>query len=72
MSSYQATYTDQLIQEIEAIPDEYLPNLLRLIRLFRESVTLKSAEDSFRQGWSEAMAGETMPVEELWVDLNGE
>jgi hypothetical protein len=28
--------------------------------------TLKSAEDSFRQGWQEAQGGETRPVSELW------
>jgi hypothetical protein len=71
MSNYQTTYTDQLIQEIKLIPNEYLPNLLRLIRLFRESVTLKPAEDSFRQGWAEAMTGDTMPIEELWVGIDG-
>ena len=72
MNNYQTTYTKQLIQEIDLIPSEYLPNLLSLIRLFRESITLKPAESSFRQGWAEAMAGETMPIEELWVDLDGE
>jgi hypothetical protein len=69
MNSYQTTYTDQLIQEIEQVPDEYLPNLLNLIRLFRETITLKPAETSFRQGWMETMAGETMPIEELWIDI---
>lgn len=71
MSNYQTTYTDELLQEIELVPSEYLPNLLNLIRLFRESVTLKPAEDSFRQGWAEAMSGDTMPIEELWTDLDG-
>jgi len=71
MSNYQTTYTDELLQEIKLVPNEYLPNLLNLIRLFRESVTLKPAEDSFRQGWAEAMNGDTMPIEELWVGLDG-
>jgi hypothetical protein len=65
MSNYQTTYTEQLIQEIKLIPHEYLPNLLSLIRLFRESLTLKPAESSFRQGWLEAMTEETLPIEEL-------
>ena len=34
--------------------------------LFREDVTLKPAEASFRQGWKEALAGETRLVSELW------
>jgi hypothetical protein len=33
------------MQEIEQMPPEYLPNLLQIVRLFRESVTLKSAEE---------------------------
>ncbi len=66
MNSYQANYTNQLIQEIKATPDEYLPTLLNIMRGFREGVTLKPAEDSFRQGWTEAMKGETMPIDDLW------
>jgi hypothetical protein len=30
-----------LILEIQQTPAEYLPNLLQIVRLFRESVTLK-------------------------------
>lgn len=60
------------MQEIKATPDEYLPTLLNLIRLFRESITLKPADDSFRQGWQEAMTGETMPIDELWAGIDAE
>jgi len=38
---------------------------LEIVRLFRDSVTLKPAEASFRQGRKEALAGETKPVSEL-------
>ena len=31
----------KLILEIQQTPEEYLPNLLQIVRLFRESVTLK-------------------------------
>jgi hypothetical protein len=31
----------KLILEIQQTPEEYLPNLLEIVRLFRESVTLK-------------------------------
>lgn len=72
MSDYQATYTNLLVEEIEATPVEYLPALLNMIRLFRESITLKSADESFRQGWEEAIAGETMPVDELWAGIDAE
>ena len=31
----------KLILEIKQTPEEYLPNLLQIVRLFRESVTMK-------------------------------
>ncbi len=63
---------EQAIQEIQQTPQEYLPSLLQIIRLFRESVTLKSAEESFRQGWQEAMTGNTIPVSQLWDGIDAE
>ncbi|MEO1792118.1 MAG: hypothetical protein AAFR25_07835 [Cyanobacteria bacterium J06629_19] len=62
----------QTIQEVQQMPQEYLPSLLQIIRIFRESVTLKSAEESFRQGWEEAMTGNTIPVSELWDGIDAE
>jgi hypothetical protein len=46
--------------------------LLQIIRLFRESVTLKSAEESFRQGWQEAITENTLPVSQLWDGIDAE
>ena len=69
MSSYQAIYTEQLVKEIGHTPDEYLPMLLQMVRLFRQSITLKPAADSFRQGWQEVIKGETLPIETLWVGI---
>lgn len=60
------------MEEIEQTPEEYLPNLLEIIRAFRESVTLKSAEESFRQGWYEAMTENTFPVSQLWDGIDAE
>jgi len=70
MSSQGLAYEEQLVREIHETPREYWPNLLQLIRLFRESVILKPAEASFRQGWQEAMAGQTLPVSELWEGIS--
>ena len=67
-----STYVEQLVREIRETPEEYLPILLEIVRLFRKSVTLKPAEASFRQGWKEALAGETMPVSELWEGIDAE
>jgi len=72
MATKLITYEEQLAYEIEKLPGEYLPNLLQIVRLFRDSVTLKPAEDSFRQGWKESMAGETLPVSELWNDIDAD
>jgi len=65
-SNISPTQGEQLIQEFEAVPEEYRPALLSMIRIFRQSITLKPADLSFQQGWGEAMQGETYPLETLW------
>lgn len=72
MSTKVSVYEEQLIREIKDTPEEYLPNLLQIVRLFRESVVLKPAEVSFRQGWKEVLAGETHLVSELWEGIDAE
>ena len=72
MGNYVSTYEEQLVREIHETPTEYWPNLLQLIRLFRESVMLRPAVVSFRQGWQEAMTGQTRPVSELWEGIDAE
>lgn len=42
----------ELLQEIQQTPEEYLPNLRQMIRLFRESVTMKSAQSD---SWQKVM-----------------
>jgi hypothetical protein len=54
MNTYPSAYAKKISKEIRATPDEYLPALLAMVRLFRESVTLKPADESFLQGWKEA------------------
>lgn len=63
-----ATYRERVISEIDALPEEYLPFVLQLVQTFRESVTLKPALASFKQGWHEARSGDIAPLKELWVD----
>ncbi len=72
MNNYHTTYTNQLIHEIKATPGEYLPTLLNIVRIFRESIMLEPAESSFRQGWEEAMTGKTMPIDELWTGVDND
>ena len=71
-TSFPSAYVEQIGQEIRQTPDEYLPMLLQIVCVFRESVTLKPATESFRTGWHEAIRGETLPVEELWRGIEAE
>jgi len=72
MTAATIAYRNQVLAELEALPDEYIPFVLHLVRAFRESITLKPAEASFRQGWSEARQGEASPVSTLWDDIDAE
>ena len=63
-------YRTQVLAELEGVPDEYLPFVLQLIRTFWESITLKPAAESFRQGWHEAQCSETSLVASLWNDID--
>lgn len=72
MTSRSSIDEEQIIREINSIPNEYWPNLLEIVRLFRESVTLMPAEISFRRGLQEARSGQTRPSAELWEDIDAE
>ena len=65
-------YRDQVLAELDTVPDEYLPFVLQMIRSFNDNVLLKPAADSFRQGWQESSNGETYPLADLWSDLDDE
>jgi hypothetical protein len=69
---FPTLYLEQIDREVGQTPAEYLPMLLQLIRIFRQSVALKPAAESFRQGWQEALAGETLPVADLWFGVDTE
>lgn len=70
MINMQSNYSDRLASEIQKVPEEYLPALLNIVHSFRESVSLPTAAESFEQGWKEAMAGETHPIETLWDGID--
>jgi len=72
MQAFPTRYREQITEEVGQTPDEYLPMLLQIVRSFRQSVALKPAAESFRQGWQEARAGETLPVSELWHGIDAE
>lgn len=70
MALTESTYRNRVHEEIEKIPGEYLPSVLKMMRAFRESVTLRPAEESFRQGFEEALAGDTLPISRLWEGID--
>ena len=72
MTATTLLYRDQVLAELETVPEEYLPFVLQLMRTFRESVTLKPATASFAQGWQEAQRGELSAVATLWDDIDAE
>ena len=70
MATTKPLHRARLIEELDKIPAEFLPSLLKLLEAFREGVTLPSAEESVRQGWKEAVSNQTLPVSGLWDDLD--
>ena len=70
MNTYPSTYAKKISKEIRETPKVYLPALWAMVRLFRESVTLKPAEESFLQGWKEALHNEVPPIAQLWEGLD--
>lgn len=72
MAEQVASYEDQLLREMRSTPREYWPSVVRLVRVFRESVSLKPAEESLRVGLAEAASGQTRPVSELWEGIGAD
>jgi len=70
MNIKESKFINEIYQEIENTPTEYLPSLLEIVKTFKNSIPLKSAEESFRNGMQEARSGETMPISELWKDID--
>ncbi len=58
-------------EEILAESAKFAGHRVRVIVLADEE-PLKSAEDCFRQGWHEAMTGETVPLSKLWQGIDAE
>lgn len=71
MPRMKSAVRKQVVAEVDALPEEYLPLLLQMIRTYRESVDLKPAAESFARGWREAQTGTTMPIEHLWEGVHG-
>lgn len=72
MANILANYHNRVLEEIDKTPVEYLPALLQVIHIFRESISLKSADESFQQGWKEVLRGETISISKLWDNIDAE
>jgi hypothetical protein len=72
MANILANYHNRVLEEIDKMPVEYLPALLQVIHIFRESISRKSADESFQQGWKEILRGETSPISKLWDNIDAE
>lgn len=73
MATNMNDYTKLLHDEIEQTPEEFRPLLLRIVHSFREGVTMPpSAEESFREGWKDVMAGNTHPIDTLWDGIDAQ
>ena len=72
MATTTQKYRKKVLAELEAIPPEYLPFLLQMVRSFRDSIVLKPAAETFRQGWQETLRGDTIPVKDLWEGIDAE
>ena len=70
MTTKPINVTEALVNEIQQMPEEYRPLLLRIVRSFREGVTLPSVSESFREGWQDVVDGNTHSVDDLWQRLD--
>ena len=72
MSAPAASVEEQLTRELHEIPEEHWPDLLQLVRKFREHLTLKPLEANLRQSLREVRLGQTTPVPELWNGIGAD
>ncbi|MCT7948780.1 hypothetical protein NG798_03170 [Ancylothrix sp. C2] len=70
--NYESLELEGTWEEIVAQSDKLAGQRVRVIVLQNEEESIKSAEESFRQGWYEAMTGQTIPLSELWEGIDAE
>lgn len=70
MRSAVSKVQKQVLSEVAAVPEEYMPFLLQMIRSYRESIALGPAKDSFARGWAEARRGATFHAKHLWEGID--
>ena len=66
------TYRERVLDEVQDVPEEYLPALLQVVSAFRDVIALNPVEGSVRRAWAEVQRGDVHPVSELWDGIAGE
>ncbi|WP_293312776.1 hypothetical protein [Microcoleus sp. PH2017_08_TRC_O_A] len=79
VAEYLKEYIAQLKDELqwEESFHKTQPQLVAAAKRAKQEIALakeplKSAEECFRQGWYEAMTGQTIPLSELWDGIDAE
>lgn len=79
VAEYLKDYIAELKDELqwEESFEKTQPQLVAAAKQAKQEIVLaeeplKSAEECFRQGWHEAMTGQTLPLSELWEGIDGE
>ncbi len=49
MKNKDAAHKQTLLREIGTIPSEYFPNIIQLIRIFRETILFSAASQNMRE-----------------------
>lgn len=70
MTPESSSCIEQIYSEIQTTSDEYLPALLEIVQSFRHGLVLKPVEESFYRGMQDMMDGNTMPISELWKNID--
>lgn len=51
--------------------DHEPPDDEHTLKVVQSHTKLPSAEESFREGWRDALRGETIPISEMWEGIGG-
>jgi hypothetical protein len=65
-------YRERVLAAIDTLPEEYLPFVLQLVQTLHDTIMLKPAAASLRQGLLEVKQGVTYPIEQLWDGIDAE
>ncbi|MGB3266867.1 MAG: hypothetical protein WBA89_23250 [Microcoleus sp.] len=79
VAEYLKEYIEDLKDELrwDESFEKTQPQLMAAAQRAKQEIALadeplKSAEECFRQGWKEAMTGQTVPLSELWDGIDAE